>query len=300
MTEKFRLKEKLSGVFVPVITPFIDEEIEFQKLEENLKKLNKSHISGYFILGSNGENKSLSVEEKLKILEIFERNKNNKILIANIGCESTKETIFFSKEAAKRSVDFVSALTPSYFSKQINDDLLIYYYLEIAENINKPLLIYNAPGFAGNVKISPKAVRKLAVHPNIIGMKDSSPDGIISFINATQDVDDFCVLAGSISNFLTGLLFGASGGVISLANAFPEICFKLYNYYQKGDFQKAKELYFKLLKISNETSKYGVSGVKAMTTISGLYGGQPRKPLRELNESQTEEIRKILFLNDLI
>jgi len=294
------MKEKLSGVFIPVVTPFVNEDVGYNKLEENLKKLNKSKVRGYFVLGSNGENKSLFLEEKLKILEIFERNKEGKTIITNTGCESIRETIFLSRVAIKMGADFVSALTPSYFSNQINNDFLIYYYSEIAENISKPLLIYNAPSFAGNVKISPEAVKKLAIHQNIAGIKDSSPDGIINFINATSDIEDFHILAGSIGNLLSGLLLGASGGIISLANAFPDTCFELYDYYKQGNFQKAKELYFKLLSISNKVSKYGISAVKAMTTIAGFFGGQPRKPLKELSVTQIEELKKILLSYGLI
>ena len=69
------MKEKLSGVFVPTITPFINDEIQYDKLEQNLKKLNQTGIRGHLALGSNGEYKSLTWNEKLKVLEIFVKNK---------------------------------------------------------------------------------------------------------------------------------------------------------------------------------------------------------------------------------
>jgi len=56
-----------------------------------------------------------------------------------------------------------------------NDD--IGYYTEVADNVPVPVLLYNAPGFAGGVQISPSAIKKLSSHPNIVGMKDSSPSG---------------------------------------------------------------------------------------------------------------------------
>ena len=166
------IREKLSGVFVPAVTPFINDEVQFDKLEKNIKKLNETSISVYLALGSNGENKSLTYDEKLKVLETFVNNKSDKVIMAGTGCESTKETISFSKDAAKLGVDFVSVLTPSYFAKQMKDEILIDYYTEIAENSVVPVLIYNAPGFAGGVKVSPKVAGKLAVHENIVGMKD--------------------------------------------------------------------------------------------------------------------------------
>ena len=289
------IKEKLSGVFVPAITPFIDDEIQFDKLEENLKKLNQTSIRGYLALGSNGENKSLTYDEKLKVLEIFIKNKGNKVVMAGTGCESTKETISFSKDAARIGADFVSVLTPSYFAKQIKDEILIDYYTEIAENVNVPVLIYNAPGFAGGVKVSPKVAGKLAAHPNIVGMKDSSTDGIMGFLGATRDIDNFHVIAGSANFFLTGLMCGATGGVLSLANAFPDICCELYDRFIEGKMKEAIDLHFRVFKLNSRVSGGGgVSAVKAAATLAGFFGGEPRKPLKPLTAVQIEEMSKYL------
>lgn len=287
------IKEKLSGVFVPAITPFISEEIQFDKLEENLKKLNQTSIRGYLALGSNGENKSLTYDEKLKVLEIFIKNKGNKIVMAGTGCESTRETISFSKDAARIGADFVSVLTPSYFAKQIKDEILIDYYTEIAENVNVPVLIYNAPGFAGGVKVSPKVAGKLAAHPNIVGMKDSSAEGIMGFLGATRDIDNFHVIAGSANFFLTGLIYGATGGILSLANAFPDICCELYDRFIEGKMKEAIDLHFRVFKLNSRVSGGGgVSAVKVAATLAGFFGGEPRKPLKPLTAVQIEEMSK--------
>lgn len=289
------IKEKLKGVFVPAITPFSNDEIQYKKLSENLKKINKTKVTGYLALGSNGEYKSLSRPEQMKVLEVFLENKEDKIIMAGTGCESTKETIEFSREAEKLGVDFVSVLTPSYFHKQIGDDILIDYYTEIAENISTPLLIYNAPGFAGGVTISTNAVKKLASHENIVGLKDSSPSGLIDFILATKNIENFSVLAGSINSFFIGLIFGATGGILSFSNAFPDICCKLYELYIENEIEDAKDLSLKLIKINNKISgKYGVSGVKTAVSLMGLFGGEPRRPLKPLNINQVDEIKLLL------
>ncbi|HAX17196.1 MAG TPA: dihydrodipicolinate synthase family protein [Actinobacteria bacterium] len=290
------LKEKLSGVFIPAVTPFgADEEIQYDKLEENIKKYNRTSIRGYLALGSNGENKSLTFDEKLKILEVFIKNKQDKVVMAGTGCESTKETIEFSRQAAELGADFVSILTPSYFAKQMKDEILIDYYTEIADSISVPMLMYNAPGFAGGVKISPKAVGKLAAHKNIVGMKDSSSDGIMGYLNATRGIEDFCVIAGSANFFLTGLICGATGGILSLANGFPEKCCELYDAFKSGNMEDAVKLHFEIFSLNSKVSgSGGVSAVKASATLAGYNGGAPRKPLKPLTEAQYEEMKKYL------
>jgi 4-hydroxy-2-oxoglutarate aldolase len=232
---------------------------------------------------------------------MFISNKDDKVIMAGTGCESTKETIDLSNKAAGMGADFVSILTPSYFAKQMKDDLLIDYYTEIAESVNVPVLIYNAPGFAGGVKISPKAVAKLAVHPNILGMKDSSTDGITGFLSATRNIESFSVIAGSANFFLTGLMCGATGGILSLANVFPELCCKLYENFITGNIKEAIELHFRVFKLNSKVSgSGGVSAVKAAATLAGYYGGAPRRPLKPLPVEQIEELKKYLKEEGLI
>ncbi len=290
------LKEKLSGVFIPAITPFAaDEEVQYDKLEDNILKYNKTSIRGYLALGSNGENKSLTIDERLKILEVFVKNKQDKVIMAGTGCESTKETIEFSRQAAEIGADFVSVLTPSYFAKQMKDEILIDYYTEIAESIPVPMLMYNAPGFAGGVKISPKAVGKLASNKNIVGMKDSSSDGIMGYLNATRGIEDFCVIAGSANFFLTGLICGATGGILSLANGFPGKCCELYDAFKSGNMEDAVRLHFEIFTLNAKVSgSGGVSAVKASATMAGYNGGAPRKPLKPITSVQYEELKKYL------
>jgi 4-hydroxy-2-oxoglutarate aldolase len=68
--------EKLAGVFVPISTPFADDErVDYAALEFNLARYAQSGVLGYLALGSNGENRSLTEEEKLRVLETIVRHK---------------------------------------------------------------------------------------------------------------------------------------------------------------------------------------------------------------------------------
>ena len=65
-------KQNLSGVFAPITTPFFaDGTIDFDGLKRNMERYAKSPLKGYLALGSNGENKSMLTEEKLRVLEII-------------------------------------------------------------------------------------------------------------------------------------------------------------------------------------------------------------------------------------
>jgi len=294
-------REKLSGVFAPVTTAFKDDKLDLDSLRSNLRKLGETALTGYLALGSNGEFRSLSDAEQLEVLEVFAQEKGEKVVMVGTGCESAKETIEKTEQVAALGFEFASVLTPSYFAKQMDDQALLDFYTRVADNVSIPILIYNAPRFAGGVEISPKALSQLAAHNNIVGMKDSSLVGPNRFLavlpNAhLNSASAFQVLAGSANFFYPSLHLGAVGGILSLANYLPALCCDLYRLFLEGAYREARDLHFRLLRLNVAVSSvYGVAGVKAAMDLLGFVGGEPRQPLRALTESQKEDICRALI-----
>jgi len=285
------MKIKLAGVFAPITTPFVNEEVSLEQFRSNIQKYKETPLSGIFVLGSNGENKSLTESEKISLLEVVlaERG-DHQMVMAGTGYESTRQTISFSKKAAQMGVDCVSVVTPSYFKKDMTDDALIAMYTEVAEALTVPVIIYNAPGFTG-VTLSPKVIKALASHPNIAGMKDSSTGNMSNYLLAAQGAD-FNVLAGTVSTLFPSMVLGATGGVVSLANAFPASSCALYERYQAGDMEGALKMHKPLYVLNKSVSgSFGVAGVKYAMELGGFYGGDPRRPPLPLKEADRESIR---------
>ena len=286
-------QKKLLGVFAPVVTPFSSDELALDDLRFNLQKLNKTHLTGYLALGSNGEFRSLTDKEQVRILEVFAEEKGDKVIMVGTGCESTKQTIEKSKLVCKMGFDYVSVLTPCYFAKQIDGAVLKSHYERIADSIDVPVLLYNAPGFTGGVRIPAQTIVQLSQHPNIAGMKDSSPEGPAKLLACLDPAEDFHVLAGSANFFYPCLHLGAAGGVISLANTLPDSCCDLYRLFKEGKYDEASSLHFKLSRLNQVVSgAWGVAGVKAAMHIMGFKGGQPRGPLGAVTNDAVEEIRR--------
>lgn len=288
-------KEKLAGVFAPMVTPFENDAVRFDWLESNIRRMNGTQIGGYLALGSNGEFMSLSEDEQVQVVETFAKNRGEKTLLVNVSRESTAETVRFLKKLRDYPFDYISVLPPHYFAKNITDAVMEKYFLEIAEASPVPVLIYNAPGFASGVNVKPSVLGRVAKHPNIVGMKDSSPSGIVSFLDETRHLEDFCVMAGSADFFYTALLYGACGGIVSLANYLPELSCKLYTAFCAGDTKAATELHFQIFGLNRKVSgSHGVAGVKAAMELTGFHGGQPRSPLIPITEEQAQAMKQVL------
>jgi 4-hydroxy-2-oxoglutarate aldolase len=287
---------KLEGVFIPAVTPFIREEPAYDKLGSNIEKWNKTKVTGYMVLGSNGEFRSLTDHESLKVVETAVKYKSpDKTLIVGAGKESTRLTLDFIKQLRGMAVDYVSFLIPNYFGKKMGDAEMARYFIDIADCSPLPVLIYCAPSFSNGVTMSAKTVKALSQHPRIKGIKDTSADMMTDYCLSVKDQADFAILAGSLNNFLVGLFQGAKGGVLSMANYLPEHCCALYDLFKAGEYGKAWEKHLQLVRINRQTAgRYGVPGVKACMDIMGYFGGEPRLPLLPLTEKSRNEIEAVI------
>ena len=286
---------KLYGVYAPIPTPFINGEIAYDKLEQNMKFWLGSKLAGIVVMGSNGEFVLLNRTEKEKLIAaVCEQAHGRKPVIAGTGAESTEETISLSKKAAELGVDAVLVVTPHYYKGSMTDAALKKFYFDVAEASPVPVILYNMPRNTG-INLSPKLVAELAKHPNIIGIKDSGGNivQIAEIVNSTPS--DFAVFAGSASYLYTSLALGAKGGTLALANIFPNECAQVQELFEAGRLEEAKVLQLRLMESNAAvTSRWGIAGLKAAMDILGHFGGEPRPPLLPLGEAEKEELKQIL------
>jgi 4-hydroxy-2-oxoglutarate aldolase len=299
---KIQIRESLSGVFAPITTPFFESgEVDYVGLEANMKKYAASKLAGYLALGSNGENKSLTMDEKFKVLETIVRHKGpHQTVMAGCIAESTVETIFIAKKAEQIGADFITLLPPNYFKSQMTDPVLTTYFSDVANAVGKPCLLYNAPQFSGGMVLSAKLVKQLAAHGNIVGVKDSSNAASIEdYLLACPE--DFAVLAGSINYMVSAMLNGALGGIISLGNAFPDPCWKLWHLIATKQYDEGFALNKKIVRVSRSVSgKGGVAAVKAAMDLAGLVGAFPRRPLLPLTAQAKDELKAALLAEGML
>lgn len=293
-------RERLSGVFAPITTPFNEQEdLLLEELSSNIQRLNQSRLRGYLVLGTNGEFRSLSSHEQMEVLRtVVKIASPDKVIMAGTGAESTKVSVELCHQAAEIGAHYGSLITPFFFAKNMSDSALIHHFIQVAENSPIPVLLYNNPGVTG-ITMSTTVVKEVSSHPKIVGMKDSSPGNLSAYIlNAKPG---FSLLAGSANFFFTGLLMGAVGGVLSLANIFPEPCCKLYDLGMAHQLEEGRKLQFQLMQINQMVSgKFGVAGVKAAMDFAGFYGGSPRSPLAPLTAEEKKKLREGLVASGFL
>jgi len=291
------MNQKLTGVFIPIVTPFKEQKVKLEMLASNIEKSNSTPVAGYMPLGSNGEFIHMDDEEQLAVFRTVRKNAGkDKVIMAGIARQSAYCTIEFGKKIQDEGVDFFSVLCPSYFASAMTDAALIRYYSAVADSLSVQVLLYNCPKFAAGVTLSPQVVKELSKHPNIAGMKDTSSGNIEKYLEVKES--GFEVVAGSIENYLLGLMKGASGGVLSMANYLPEPCCRIQDLFISGRVEEASYLSGKLINLNKGAAgKYGVAGVKAACDMFGYIGGEVRNPLADCTEAQKESIRQAFSEN---
>jgi 4-hydroxy-2-oxoglutarate aldolase len=287
---------RFDGIYPPIPTPFDNEgALALDKMVANIDRWNSSGIAGYVALGSNGEFVFLNETEKLNIITtVREHAAKGKFVFAGTGCEGTIETIRLTKKAAELGADAAVIITPCYYRGSMNAAALTYHYESIAEASPIPVFLYNMPANTG-VDMSADVVVRLAQHPNIVGIKDSSGN-VTKLGDIIRQVDpSFHVIAGSASFLYPALCLGAVGGVLALANVAPDLCVKLFELAQAGQHAEAAALQRRLIPANQAvTAGFGIAGLKVALEMVGLYGGPVRGPLRPLAEQQIGQLRQIL------
>jgi 4-hydroxy-2-oxoglutarate aldolase len=287
---------KLGGVMPPITTPFQDGKLASDKLKNNFQKWNKTGLSGYLVLGSNGESVYLNEKEKIKVAEVSRASiPGSKIMMVGTGMESTRETIRFTNQVAKIGADCALVVTPSYFKGSMKPQILYDHFVAVAESSKIGILVYNVPQFTG-INLEPEWVAKLSEHSNIVGMKDSS--GNIGQLGEIIHLSEkgFAVFVGSAPVFFPALCVGAVGGILAVANVVPQEYVRIQSLFDKGKMNGAKALQNQLTPLAKAvTTRYGIGGLKIAMDLAGYFGGNPRSPLKRPGKEIEKELKR-LFL----
>lgn len=287
---------QLAGVFAPLPTPFADDDrLDVLRLRAALDWWVASPLTGFVVLGSNGEAVLMDDEECDRVVEVARAIvPRHRLLIAGTGRESTRATIRATKRAAELGADAVLVRTPGFFKSQMTSDVFLRHYMAVAEASPVPVLLYNFPAVTG-VNLLPATVARLAEHPNIVGMKESGSDigHIADLVSNTPRT--FSVLAGSGSTFFAALCAGVSGGILALGALLPEPCVRLFELARDHRYDEARALQQRLLPIARLISSgYGVPGLKAALHIVGCDVGKPRLPLEPIPDIAVAVLKEAL------
>lgn len=291
------MQDRLQGIFPPLPTIFnpATGDVDPEAMTDNVRRLMTTGLAGALVLGSNGEAGSLDDDEADRVVaSVREAVPASKLMLVGTGRESTRATIAASRRAAAQGADAVLVRTPSYFKSQMTHEAVVTHYRAVADASPVPVLVYNLPGVTG-VTLTVAIVSALVEHPNIVGLKETSPelDRLGQFV--TLRGGNFAVFSGWAPVVYPAIASGACGGILAVANVAPQACVTLFEHARAGRHAEALAAQRRLTHLAQLVSTtYGVAGLKLALDLLGYHGGPVRGPLLAASSQAKDEIARAL------
>lgn len=271
-----------SGIIVPILTPFgssPDQPLVPQAANSLIDHLVEVGVSGLFTFGSNGEFYVATDDERIAYTAHVVRRVAGQVpVIAGVGACSTRATCELARRAQDVGATGLSVVNPYFL--QPTDDELVAHFEAVADVAEVPVLLYNIPKATGRT-ISPEVVAKLAAHPRIAGIKDSSGDLALlhAYLDAGKDYG-LEVLVGSDGLISKAHELGASGAVAGTANLVAPTVVGLWKALEAGDSAAAQELQAAVEPVRNVLHLGPVPQMlKRLVELAGYPVGPARLPV---------------------
>ncbi|MFC5367733.1 dihydrodipicolinate synthase family protein [Salinirubrum litoreum] len=279
----------MHGIGPPLATPFTREgDLDTDRLRRLVEWVESRGVDFLVPCGSNGETELMTADERARVIEVVAEEASVPVL-AGTGSPGLRETLAATDRAASAGADGALVVTPFYYGH--DDETLEAYYRDVADASDLPVYLYSVPVYT-DVALDPVVVGRLAEHPNVAGMKDTTSD-LATFQRKrvlTEDAD-FDLFVGTAGVLAHALDAGADGGVLALANVAPSACAEMLARHRAGDHDAARRLNRRLLDLNRTiTAEYGVPGLKAAMRFLDAPVGYSRRPHHEVGDDAREAV----------
>jgi 4-hydroxy-tetrahydrodipicolinate synthase len=281
------------GSIVAIVTPFVDDAVDEETLRALVEFQIESGTDAIVPCGTTGESSTLDYVEHDRVIRIVVEQVNKRVpVIAGVGSNSTREAIQITRHAKELGADGALLVTP-YYNKPSQEGLFLH-YKSIADAVALPQVLYNVPGRTA-VNLLPETVARLAVHPNIVAIKEAT--------GSLQQASEVLALCGENITVLSGddfitlpmLACGAKGVISVTANIMPSEVAALVDAFFAGNLEEARRLHLYLLRISNamfiETNPVPV---KTGVALMGRCRDEVRLPLAPLAEANRARLTAVM------
>jgi 4-hydroxy-tetrahydrodipicolinate synthase len=284
----------LKGAYVALVTPFKDNDIDYNALEKLIEFQIKGNIDGILLMGTTGESPNIASDERERLLQFCMQKINKRVpVMIGTGTNNYYQTVSLTKKAQNMGADYALVITPYYVKP--TQKSLYEYFKKIAEQVEIPIVIYNVPGRTG-VNMDADTTIKLANEcKNIVGIKEATGDILQASKIVSETKNKFSVMSGEDALNLPLYSVGVKGTISVTANIVPDKVHKLWGLCMNNDWSDARKLHQDLLDLNNmmfiETNPIPV---KESLAMMGLIEQEIRLPLTLLQDKNRERLQDCL------
>ena len=282
---------RIQGSIVAIVTPFNqDGSVNFSKLGELVDWQIQNGTDGIVALGTTGESATMTDEEDDAVCEYVLKRVNGRIpVIAGSGSNCTASMLEKSLRYQAMGAQGLLIISPYY--NKTNEEGMYRHFATVVDAVNIPCILYNVPGRTG-CAISEGVVKRLAGHPNVMGIKEASGNMSYACKIARYLGPEFAMYSGNDDITVPILSVGGSGVISVLANILPKQTHDMVMSYLSGDTAAAAAAQLRYLELINSLFlEVNPIPVKAALNMMGWEVGPCRMPLYEMSQGAAQRLR---------
>ena len=282
------------GVFPAVPTQFrTDLSLDIPATQKHVEALLDNGIHGLIMLGTIGENCSLSLDEKMQVLKATKEVAGNQVPILNGVAEFTTQGACETAQAAEKAgMDGLMVMPAMVYNSDARET--VHHFRTVADSMSLPIMCYNNPPVY-RVDITPEMFQEMTDMESIVCIKEASGDvrRITDLFNALGD--RYLIFSGLDDVALESILLGCTGWISGLVDAFPRENRLMWDAATSGDYQKALEIYRWYMPMLHFDSHPKLVQYIKLTCAEMGYGNERvRAPRLPLIGEERERILKIV------
>jgi 1-pyrroline-4-hydroxy-2-carboxylate deaminase len=279
-----------SGVFPAATTQFDQAlDVDLPATQNVQAALVRDGVHGMIVLGTVGENNSLSAEEKRAVLRAAVETVGGKVpIITGVSEFTTASAVAYARDAERIGVNGLMVLPAMVYVPKPAE--LEYHFRTVAQSTGLPIMLYNnPPAYRTNIDFGTLA--RLASLPNIVAIKESAPDSRRFTDLFNEFGERFILFAGLDDVAFEGLCLGARGWVSGLTNAFPKESLLLYEALRAGDLERARTIYRWFMPLLHLDAEHDlVQSIKLAEQVMGRGSERVRPPRLPLVGERRDQV----------
>lgn len=286
-----------NNILVPIVTPFKNEnEIDYDSLQQLVKKVLNEGADGIYACGSSAECFSLREEERKKSLEAIIEAAEAAFVVAHIGAPGTSLALDFARHAEKVGANAISSVPPFYFTFSFKE--IKQYYRDLIDNVDLPLMLYNIPQTTGR-RFTADQFEELLSDDRIPYLKFTDTD--FYSLEQIKSHTGKTIYSGKDENFLSALSAGADGAIGTTFNFMVDKHIKILKLFNENKMAEALKIQHSANEVIKVVCDCGLlESTKYLTSLKGINIGHARKPFSYLTDEQKRRLTDVAIKEGVI